>query len=465
MIHRRVRGLSLLHCGVQLMFALVLFWIVALCQFGPSNLGDSPGRYISYSFLIGAAFLLHLVRTSVHGEDLLNIDYFRCFQITLRQLFHIVTPLLVFLVAMKDIYISRIFLFSYLTLLSLVLFVTNRHMPRLIARACFQGRRQQRTLICGIPDDLLQISPWLERKTAFGMQVLGYITLREQPEARANGIMWEALAHLESLIAQERINQVVLTRTIGVRELQSLSARCEAAGSRLFVVHDLEQQLGRPLSFIRDDGLHFIALREEPLECPINRLIKRGLDIALSLPVVLFVLPFTSAAVWLAHLLQSPGPLFFRQKRTGLHNEEFWIFKYRTMHTGHGQETLQARQGDVRVFSLGAVMRKLSIDELPQFLNVLKGEMSIVGPRPHLFEHDALFAKVAQFYRVRALIKPGITGLAQVRGFRGETRTDEHVRARLQSDLHYLENWSPMLDLFIIFRTAWQMVRPPRSAY
>jgi lipopolysaccharide/colanic/teichoic acid biosynthesis glycosyltransferase len=248
-------------------------------------------------------------------------------------------------------------------------------------------------------------------------------------------------------------------------ELAALTTRCENAGTRLLVLHDLEGQVGRPLSFVRDDGFYFISLRQEPLECPLNRLVKRTIDVAVSLPVVLLLLPWTSFAVWLIHRFQSPGPLFFRQPRTGLHNEEFSIFKYRTMRVGHGREADQATAGDSRVFPLGHWLRKLSVDELPQFINVLKGEMSIVGPRPHLSEHDAMWAKFAHFYRVRSFIKPGITGLAQVRGLRGEAHTQEQVRDRLQSDLYYLENWSPTLDSLIILRTAWQVMRPPRSAY
>ena len=152
------------------------------------------------------------------------------------------------------------------------------------------------------------------------------------------------------------------------------------------------------------------------------------------------------------------------QHRTGLHNEHFSILKYRTMHVENGDEAVQATVDDPRIFTLGRLLRKLSIDELPQFINVLRGDMSVVGPRPHMSEHDKAFAKVAEVYRVRAFIKPGITGLAQVRGHRGETKTHESVRARVASDLHYLENWSPMLDLLIILRTAWQMIRPHAGA-
>lgn len=467
MIHRRVRGLALLHGSVQIGFALMAFWGLLWVQFGMFNAGSAAqiSDYFVYSLLLVAAFVLYLVRSSLWNEDVLHLDLIRTAQMTMRQMLHISAPLFVYLVATKDHGISRLFLFSYLCVLFGVLFVSNRRLPSLLARLCFQGRRQQKILICGLPEDLSRIRPWLKRKTALGMQVLGFVTLKPQTSEEQDGPVWDTLDQLESLITRQRIHQVILTRTLAPAELGALSIRCEDAGSRLFVVHDLEEQLGRTLKFIRDDGLHFISLREEPLECPLNRLIKRAIDVAIALPVVLLVLPWMSLLVWAIHRLQSPGPLFFRQPRTGLHNEEFWILKYRTMHTDHGSDAVQAGVNDVRVFTLGRWLRKLSIDELPQFINVLWGDMSIVGPRPHMSEHDAMFASVTQFYRVRALIKPGITGLAQVRGYRGETKTDEQIRGRLQSDLHYLENWSPMLDCLIILRTAWQMLRPPNTAY
>lgn len=467
MIHRRVRGLALLHGSAQTGLALVSFWGLLGLRFSILNSGSvaSIGSYIVYSLLLTCAFALYMVRSSLWNEDVLHLDTLQSARMALRQVIHVSAPLFLYLVAAKDHAISRVFLFSYLPLLFGVLYLSNWRLPAVLARLCFRGRRQQRTLICGYPEDLARIRPWLKRKTAVGMQVLGFVTLKSQEVSEQNGPVWDTVDQFETLVARQRINQIILTRTLNAAELNALTARCEDAGARLFVLHDLEEQLGRPLTFIRDDGLHFIGLREEPLECPLNRIIKRSIDIAVALPVVLLVLPWTSLVVWLIHLIQSPGPLFFRQRRTGLHNEQFAILKYRTMHVNHGREATQATVNDPRIFALGHWLRKLSVDELPQFVNVLRGDMSIVGPRPHMSEHDAVFAQVAQFYRVRVLIKPGITGLAQVRGYRGETKTDAQVRDRLESDLYYLENWSPFMDCLIIARTAWQMIRPPNSAY
>jgi lipopolysaccharide/colanic/teichoic acid biosynthesis glycosyltransferase len=157
--------------------------------------------------------------------------------------------------------------------------------------------------------------------------------------------------------------------------------------------------------------------------------------------------------------------LFHKQKRSGIHNKEFIMLKYRTMHEHNGDLAIQAQRHDPRVYSFGRILRRFSLDEIPQFWNVLMGNMSVVGPRPHLPEHNRDFAQVMGHYQVRSFVKPGITGLAQVRGFRGNASNRSALIARVVSDLHYIENWSFSLDLLIILRTMVQMIFPPKSAY
>jgi exopolysaccharide biosynthesis polyprenyl glycosylphosphotransferase len=155
--------------------------------------------------------------------------------------------------------------------------------------------------------------------------------------------------------------------------------------------------------------------------------------------------------------LSSPGPVFFRQKRYGFNNEIIEVFKFRSMYTDHAQAGLgtveQARRTDPRITPFGAILRRTSLDELPQFLNVLRGEMSIVGPRPHAVAHNEQYAQLIDEYLARHRVKPGITGWAQVNGLRGETETLEKMERRVQFDLHYIENWSLALDLRIILMT------------
>jgi lipopolysaccharide/colanic/teichoic acid biosynthesis glycosyltransferase len=188
-------------------------------------------------------------------------------------------------------------------------------------------------------------------------------------------------------------------------------------------------------------------------------------DLLVASVAVFIVMPWLFVLVWLVQRFQSPGPVLFRQPRAGLGGQEFRIFKFRTMHTGVEEDTRQATQGDHRIYPFGRWLRKTSLDELPQFLNVLRGEMSVVGPRPHLSEHNSRWARLLGAFHVRSIVKPGVTGLAQVRGMRGEAKTDEDVVRRIESDLEYIENYTPMVDLVIVIQTAWQVLFPKKSAY
>jgi putative colanic acid biosynthesis UDP-glucose lipid carrier transferase len=240
---------------------------------------------------------------------------------------------------------------------------------------------------------------------------------------------------------------------------------CEKIGIRLLVISDLEEQFRHSITLFEDDGRRFIGLRDEPLENPFNRVLKRLMDIAIALPVAALILPVATLFVWILQRFQSPGPVFFVQPRAGLQNREFTIFKYRTMHLNRADETIQATHNDVRIYPAGRWMRKFSMDELPQFFNVLRGDMSVVGPRPHLIQHNELFARALNSFHVRASVKPGITGLAQVRGFRGGTREEKDIVHRVNSDIYYLENWSLSMDCYILLRTVGQVLFPPKSAY
>lgn len=202
----------------------------------------------------------------------------------------------------------------------------------------------------------------------------------------------------------------------------------------------------------------------EPLSYLSNRMIKRGFDIIVSSVVLLLMLPFLPI-VALIIKLQSPGPLFFAQERTGLGGGNFTCYKFRSMHVNADADRVQATKDDPRKFAFGNFMRKTNIDEFPQFFNVLKGDMSIVGPRPHMLYHTEKYSALINKYMVRHFSKPGITGYAQVTGFRGETEELWQMEGRVERDIWYIENWSLWLDIKIIFRTAWSIVHPDKEAY
>tara|TARA_B100000614_G_C14335875_1_gene406779 strand:- start:202 stop:705 length:504 start_codon:yes stop_codon:yes gene_type:complete len=165
---------------------------------------------------------------------------------------------------------------------------------------------------------------------------------------------------------------------------------------------------------------------------------------------------------------QSPGPLFFKQERSGQRGRKFQILKFRSMHdrgADRSREGEQAKPGDDRVYTFGEFLRKSSIDEFPQFINVLLGNMSAIGPRPHMIQHDDEFSEQVNIYRTRHFVKPGITGLAQCKGFRGEVTELLLIEERVRYDLQYIRNWSIWLDLWIVFKTVLQVIKPPKSAY
>jgi len=212
------------------------------------------------------------------------------------------------------------------------------------------------------------------------------------------------------------------------------------------------------------DSLPVITMRNEPLGCTINLMLKRAFDIIFSLLVILFIFPFVFTIIAIAIKLDSPGPILFKQLRPGKRNRLFECYKFRTMYVNDETE-LQATKNDSRVTKVGKILRKTNLDELPQFFNVLLGSMSVVGPRPNLISQLDKYSKIIDKYKVRHFITPGITGYAQVNGFRGETREKGLMEKRVEYDVKYIENWSFLLDLKIIIKTVTNMIKGEKNAY
>ena len=203
----------------------------------------------------------------------------------------------------------------------------------------------------------------------------------------------------------------------------------------------------------------------EPLDMPVNKALKRGFDFVFSLVVLLTIFPVLYLIVAIAIKITSPGPVFFKQLRTGLDGKDFWCYKFRSMRVNKGSDKLQATKDDPRKTKLGDFLRKTNIDEIPQFINVFIGDMSVVGPRPHMLKHTEDYSELIDNYMDRHQVKPGITGLAQVRGFRGETKELHQMANRVRLDVFYIQNWSLVLDLRIIYRTVKNVVDGEKMAY
>ncbi|ARS37721.1 undecaprenyl-phosphate glucose phosphotransferase [Pontibacter actiniarum] len=213
------------------------------------------------------------------------------------------------------------------------------------------------------------------------------------------------------------------------------------------------------------DILPVLIVRSIPLDDAINQFFKRSFDIVFSLTIITLLLSWLLPVLALLIKLNSKGPVLFKQVRSGLDNKPFYCFKLRTMYVNTRSNSQLAKRGDSRITPIGAFLRKTSLDELPQFFNVLLGQMSIVGPRPHMLKADEEYAMVAEKYKVRHFVKPGITGLSQVRGYRGDTTETYQVRGRIRLDIFYLENWSFYLDLKIIFYTVYNVIKGDKHAF
>lgn len=286
-------------------------------------------------------------------------------------------------------------------------------------------------------------------------QIVGYFAKEEMdvPLKRLGG-----LEHVNEYLSRHSVNEVYCDFTLDGDYLTKLYLQCENSFIRFFGVPDVYAYLNRRLLVSNVRNVSVLAVREEPLRNPFNQILKRTFDIAFSSMILIFVfLPiFIVSAVIIKR--KSPGPIFFRQKRTGMDGKDFWCLKFRSMHVNDQSDTLQATENDPRKYPYGDFMRRTNIDELPQFINVFLGDMSVVGPRPHMLKHTEEYSGLIERYMVRHLAKPGITGWAQVCGLRGATKDLRDMERRVRHDIWYVEHWSFWLDLMIIFKTAMMTV-------
>jgi exopolysaccharide biosynthesis polyprenyl glycosylphosphotransferase len=465
MVRHRSIGIGALTLFWQLVAVTVSFW-GWLLLWQSALLEDSAmlQRYLLYNefLLVGVLFGAGHSRAS-HGLD---HEWLVANRRSLRQMFFgLFCVFIVFFVA-RDHAASRSFFLSYVPWLYLTLLCSNYLLPRSLGKWSFSGDREERVALAGTAEQAHRLKSWLEKKSLVGFRAVGLVY---SDVAAASDSPFPPLGGLDKLgeiLRTHAITQlIVLDLSLGSQRLRQLTQLCEETAVRLLVMHDLDHYFNHTTTTFEDDGVQFIGLRDEPLESPWNRFFKRMLDLAVAVPVVVFILPFSTLLVWVLHRLQSPGPIFFEQVRVGMRGRPFTIYKYRTMHVSNGNEARQASKDDPRIFPAGSWLRKLSIDELPQFLNVLLGNMSVVGPRPHLPKHEELFVQVMRRYLIRKFICPGITGWAQVNGWRGEIHSQADIQRRVEADIFYLENWSFSLDCLVILKTIKHCLLPPRSAY
>ncbi len=355
----------------------------------------------------------------------------------------------------------------YFFLLFTVLLVTERLLFRfLIKRHRSRGNNQRRVIFIGNSPDLITLYKFIKNRT-YGYHVAGVFSddpAAYPPEMPRLGRIADTFAYLK---AHPEITDLYCAfQKTGQSVFIEMYHYCENNMIHFYALPMYVSYLKRRMILSEIDGILMLSPRPEPLSETGNRLIKRIFDIVVSLTFLLTLFPLIYIIVAVIIKIQSPGPVLFRQKRNGLRGKEFMCIKFRSMHVNSEADTVQATENDPRKFRFGDLMRRTNIDELPQFINVLLGDMSIVGPRPHMVRHTEEYSHLINKYMVRHWVNPGITGWAQVQGFRGETKELHQMENRVTADIWYVENWTLWLDLRIIWLTFWNTItRKDKNAY
>lgn len=291
---------------------------------------------------------------------------------------------------------------------------------------------------------------------------LGYRSKR-LVDAKSKG--FDLRDFMESVL-NENIDEVFCSvKELSNEQLLELTDFADNNLRTLKFIPDTEAVLSKQLQYDYYGLTPVLSLREIPLDDLANKIIKRSFDILFSLLIICGILSWVIPIVALIIKIESKGPVFFVQKRNGLDYGEFTCFKFRSMVPNKIAHLNQVSRGDKRITKIGRFLRKTSIDELPQFFNVLLGDMSVVGPRPHMVSHTNMYAQRIDKFMVRHFVKPGITGLAQVSGYRGEVETEEDIKGRVRNDIYYIENWSLAMDVKIIFKTVANVFTGEDKAY
>lgn len=276
----------------------------------------------------------------------------------------------------------------------------------------------------------------------------------------------EGLKAIFSFVLNQKIDEIYCSvEDVSRKQIEEFIFFADNNLKTLKFIPDQKQLLSANTNFEYYDYIPVMAQRTISLDDPLHKIIKRTFDIVFSLVVIVGILSWLTPLLAILIKMDSKGPLFFIQKRNGLNNMEFKCFKFRSMELNDKADIEQVSKNDSRVTKVGKFIRKTSIDELPQFFNVLVGDMSVVGPRPHMVSHTNMYAERINKFMVRHFIKPGITGLAQTKGFRGEIETDKDIINRVRYDIFYIEKWSLLLDIKIVFTTIYNTLKGDKKAY
>ncbi|TGV03836.1 undecaprenyl-phosphate glucose phosphotransferase [Flavivirga rizhaonensis] len=407
--------------------------------------------YISLMW-ITISFINHFYEIQRHTRIIQIIT------LLLRQMVFFVIIIYAYIGFFKQPNISRLGLANYLMLIFLLISIFKVLTLVLLKkyRSVLSGNTRN-IIVIGENEKTRQLIKTFNRRLDFGYKFKGDFSVNERDFSLEKCLRYiidndiDEIYFSVSALSNKQINQLIDFADNNLRELK--------------FIPDNKDIFSRKLKYEYYDYIPILSIREIPLQESLNKFLKRLFDILFSSFIIVFVLSWLTPILAILIKIESKGPVFFKQSRNGFNYEEFDCYKFRSMTPNENAHLHQATKGDQRITKIGAFIRKTSIDELPQFFNVLFGNMSVVGPRPHMVSHTNMYAQRVDKFMVRHFVKPGITGLAQISGFRGEIEEEKDIINRVKYDIFYIENWSLLLDLKIMLQTFLNAIKGEEKAY
>lgn len=442
-------------------WALVnIFFFITLLIY-PGMSGDATSTGFLWLF-VNLSFIPVIIRVWRRGDDLRAMQLDR---VAVDSLATVGLYALFFmsLITLTDVaHLPPRFYFTYYGMLIAVHVVWSLASRRLIKSYRRRGYNYKRVVIVGTNATARRLYDQMLSDPGFGYKIMGFFDREWRPDFV--GRYCGTLDSLDAFVKANAIDQIYYTMPGHAEMLTKVVKVADDNVVDFFYVPQISQYISRSFQMDTIGAVPLLSIRRNPLKKAINRLVKRGFDILFSSLFLCFY-PLIYTPIAIAIKLSSPGPVYFKQKRTGYRGTDFWCLKFRTMRVNVDADKAQATRDDPRKTRLGDFLRRTSLDELPQFINVLKGEMSVVGPRPHMVKHTEEYSKIVDQYMVRHLVKPGITGWAQVNGYRGITDEVWKMEKRVQYDVWYIENWTFLLDMKIIVRTVINAINGESNAF
>lgn len=407
---------------------------------------------------------------TIKGGIILHIRNVRNFQIVMRVLRNVCLFAVVYtpLCLLGRFYIFPVGMYlTYLLLLVVIIALFRLAVRMYVKHQRLLEKNLRRVILIGGTENNVAIYHELADDPMLGYRVYGYFDDKEHSdypeECPRLGKPEEVIAYLQQ---HKEVQDAFCCLPSAQKDvILPIIHYCENHLVRFYSVPNVRNYLRHQMHLNIIGDVPYLSLHEEPLSRADNRIVKRIFDIVFSTIFLCTFFPFIWLIVAIITKITMPGPVFFRQKRNGLNGKEFTCLKFRSMRVNAEADTMQATKDDPRKTKWGEIMRHTNIDELPQFVNVWLGDMSIVGPRPHMLKHTQQYSRIIDKYMIRHFVKPGITGWSQVNGFRGETKEIQQMEGRIQGDIWYIEHWNFWLDLYIIYKTVANALHGEDNAY